>query len=75
MADWQLIIALILVGCAVAYLVRSFWQSGKGQGTTACGGCQKCPVREDRHTERELPLVDIQTLVPPRDRPDSSNGR
>jgi hypothetical protein len=73
MADWQQIIALILVACAAAYLARSLWRRGTGQGATACGTCRTCPAKDDRQSDGDLPLVDIETVVPSRDRSEPSD--
>ena len=63
MADWQQIIALALVGLAVAYLLRSLWGRSSGQRTGACGGCRKCGELEERAPGLELPLVEVEKLV------------
>ena len=63
MSDWQQIVALALVGLAVAYLLRSLWGRGAGHRKPACGSCQACDQVGGRALGTELPLVDVRSLT------------
>jgi hypothetical protein len=72
--DWQDLVALALVGAALAYLVRlvvrqTLRRSGGGCATGGCGSCpvaSKAPGRAREVKTNGMPALPIVTFTKPR---------
>jgi hypothetical protein len=62
--DWQLVVALLAVAAAAAFLIRralNLLQSG-GKAGGACGTCGACPTALKSSTDASGSFIPLETL-------------
>jgi hypothetical protein len=59
--EWQLIVAMLLVGGALTYLLYSVWQAVRGK--KSCGGCG-CDAKPP--SKEQATFVPVDQVVPRR---------
>jgi hypothetical protein len=60
--DWQLIISIVFVALAAAYVLWRAVRRVAGRSTGACSSCHSCPASKTSETLPELPFIAADQL-------------
>jgi len=54
--DWQTATVGAIIGLAVVYLTRHYWNAWTSRGKRSCGGCGTCSAAEPKQLVTITPL-------------------